>query len=96
MLNTGSKAPDGTTVNFKVICVPNNYPGTVTPFAQTTNGVAQAIFTAPPVPATCTITGKIAGVTIGIVDILVTTSLKSEVSGLSESNFPDRVFKMTK
>lgn len=75
MLNTGSRAPDGTTVNFGVTCDPNDYPGLVTPFSQTTGGVATATFTAPPVPATCTITARVAGVTIGTVNVTVRAPL---------------------
>jgi hypothetical protein len=75
MLNTGSRAPDGTTVNFRVTCDPNDYPGLVTPFAQTTGGVATATFTAPPVPAVCTITARVAGVTIGTVNVTVRAPL---------------------
>ncbi len=78
MLNTGSRAPDGTTVNFTVKPKTPSDPspcGVVTPFAQTTGGVAQATFTAPPIPGTCTITGKVAGIIIGTVDILVTVPL---------------------
>lgn len=74
MLNTGSRAPDGTTVNFKVIC-DTTFPGLVIPFAQTTAGVAQATFTAPPVPGECTVTGRAAGVTIGSVKIKVKAPL---------------------
>lgn len=70
MLNTGAWAPDGTTVNFTASC------GTVTPFAQTTGGVATATFTAPSTPGTCTVTAKVGGVTIGSVDILVKAKLQ--------------------
>lgn len=75
MLNTGSRAPDGTTVNFRVTCDPNDYPGLVTPFAQTTGGVATATFTAPPVAAECTITAKVAGIIIGTVKVTVQAPL---------------------
>ena len=56
-LNTGASAPDGTTVSFTTTC------GTVTPFAQTTGGVATATFTAPEVTAdtTATITASVGG-----------------------------------
>lgn len=69
MLNTGHWAPDGTVVNFTTTC------GTVTPFAQTTSGVATGTFTAPATPGTCTVTAKAGGVTIGSVAITVTTTL---------------------
>jgi len=75
MLNTGSRAPDGTTVNFRVTCDPNDFPGLITPFSQTTGGVATATFTAPPVPAVCTITARVAGVTIGTVNVTVRAPL---------------------
>lgn len=75
MLNTGYWAPDGTTVNFTTTC------GTVTPFAQTTGGVAEAEFTAPSTTGTCTISGEVAGVSIGTpVDVLVTTALTVQPS----------------
>lgn len=69
ILNTGNPAPDGTTVNFTTTC------GTVDPFAQTTGGIATATFTAPSTQGTCTVTGRVAGVNIGSVDIAVTTAL---------------------
>ena len=56
LLNTGGLAPDGTTVSFITSC------GTVTPFAQTTDGVAEAEFTAPSTASTCTITATAGGV----------------------------------
>jgi len=68
-LSTGAVAPDGTTVNFTTTC------GTVTPFAQTTDGVAAGTFTAPSTLGTCTVTGTVGGVTIGSANILVTTAL---------------------
>jgi len=58
-LNTGSPAPDNTAVAFVAEC------GTVTPFAQTTGGIATATFTAPPTvpaPPTCKVTATSAGV----------------------------------
>ncbi len=68
-LSTGTAAPDGTTVNFTTTC------GTVTPFSQTTGGVAPGTFTAPLAEGTCTVTGTVAGVEIGSVDILVARAL---------------------
>lgn len=68
----GGFAPDGTSVNLRATC------GSVDPFAQTTNGVATATFTAPPfVPASgiCTVTGNVGGVEIGSADITITTAL---------------------
>jgi len=70
-LNTGTKTPDNSTVNFTTSC------GTVIPFAQTTNGIATATFTAPSIPPSnniCTITASIGG-QIGTADVRVTTSL---------------------
>jgi len=68
ILNTGTPAPNGTTVNFTTTC------GTVDPFAQTAGGIATATFTAPPTPGTCTVTGRVAGVTISV-PITVATAL---------------------
>jgi hypothetical protein len=64
-LSTGGVPPDGTTVSFTSTC------GTVTPFAQTTNGVAPAVFTAPAEEGPCTLTATAGGVTIGRVDVTV-------------------------
>lgn len=69
MLNTGAKAPDGTTVNFSTTC------GIVTPFGQTTGGVAPGTFTAPVTEGTCTVTATVQGVVIGTVDIRVAAAL---------------------
>lgn len=69
---TGGFAPDGTTVNFTATC------GTVDPFAQTTDGIANATFTAPatvPSGGVCTVSGKVAGVTIGSANITITAAL---------------------
>ncbi|MFN3481092.1 MAG: Ig-like domain-containing protein, partial [Thermodesulfovibrionales bacterium] len=73
MLSTGHPAPDGVTVNFTTTC------GTVTPFAQTTGGVAQATFTAPttvPAGGTCTVTASVSGTEIGSVTITIKAPLK--------------------
>lgn len=70
-LNTGTATPDGSTVNFTTSC------GFIPPFAQTTNGVATATFTAPSIPPSnniCTITTSIGGQS-GTADVRVTTSL---------------------
>jgi hypothetical protein len=69
MLNTGSPAPDGTAVTFTTTC------GSVTPFGQTTGGVATATFTAPSIPGTCTVTGRVGGTTIGTAAITVSKTL---------------------
>ena len=69
MLNTGSPAPDGTAVTFTTTC------GSVTPFGQTTDGVATATFTAPSIPGTCTVTGRVGGTTIGTAAITVSNTL---------------------
>ncbi|MFH1120935.1 MAG: hypothetical protein V1775_14040 [Bacteroidota bacterium] len=69
MLNTGSPAPDGTAVTFTTTC------GSVTPFGQTTDGVATATFTAPSIPGTCTVTGRVGGTTIGTAAITVSKTL---------------------
>jgi hypothetical protein len=71
-INTGGFAPDGTAVDFTATC------GTVDAFAQTTSGIATAIFTAPatiPVGGTCTVTGKVASATIGSVNISIVAGL---------------------
>lgn len=69
LLNTGAPAPDATTVNFTADC------GTVTPFAQTTAGVAPATFTAPSTPGTCKVSASVGAATIGSVNITATTAL---------------------
>jgi hypothetical protein len=62
--------PDGSFVSFETTC------GAVTPFGQTTAGVATATFTAPSVPPSgpCTVTASIGGVS-GTTNITVTTTL---------------------
>ncbi|MFA4918292.1 MAG: hypothetical protein WC581_03460 [Thermodesulfovibrionales bacterium] len=67
-LNTGGPAFDGTVVSFTTTC------GTITPFAQTTDGAAEATFTAPSTEDTCTITATSGGVSAST-DILVTSAL---------------------
>jgi hypothetical protein len=67
-LNTGNPAFDGTVVSFTTTC------GSVTPFAQTTAGAAEATFTAPSTEDTCTITATSGGVPAST-DILVTSAL---------------------
>lgn len=70
LLNTGGPAPDATAVNFTSDC------GTITPFAQTTGGVATATFTAPATPKTCTVSAIVSGTQIGTgVNITATTAL---------------------
>ena len=61
--------PDGTAVAFETTC------GFITPFAQTTNAVAEATFTAPSVvPAgPCTVTARVGG-SSGSTDITITAS----------------------
>ena len=64
----GTLVPDGTTVNFATT------RGTITPFAQTTAGLATATFTAPTIAAgtvTATITAS-AGGKSGTTNVLVT------------------------
>jgi|Deesub1362A_J573_1020465.scaffolds.fasta_scaffold00134_10 plastocyanin len=77
-LNTGEPVFDGLTVNFSVSPATDTDPdpcGYVTPFAQTTGGVAQATFTAPQVPGVCTITATVRGEVIGTVDVTVSPDL---------------------
>jgi hypothetical protein len=73
-LTSGGNTFDGTVVNFttkpKTTSDPNPC-GSVDPFALTTAGVAKATFTAPKIPGTCTVTGKVGSVTIGTADIKV-------------------------
>ena len=71
-LNTGAPAFDGTVVSFTTICGTTN--GSVTPFSQTTDGAAEATFTAPSTEDTCTITATSGGVSAST-DILVTSAL---------------------
>lgn len=86
--SVGTPAPDGTTVNFTTAPKTASDPspcGSITPFAQTSGGVTTpaAIFTAPLVPGTCTVTGTSGGVTIGFVDILVNIPLSVQPGTLS-------------
>jgi len=77
-MNTGEPVFDGLSVNFSVAPKSDTDPdpcGSVTPFAQTTGGIAQATFTAPQVPGVCTITASVRGEPIGSVDVTVTTEL---------------------
>ena len=73
-LNTGTSAPDGSSVSFSTSC------GYITPFGQTTDGVATASFTAPSVPPSpdskCYITATIGGVSNSpLTPVTVTTAL---------------------
>ena len=65
--------PDDSAVSFEtIIC------GSVTPFAQTTGGVATATFTAPSIPpagGVCQVKASIGSATPKIVDIKITTEL---------------------
>ncbi len=69
-MTTGEPIYDGATINFTTTC------GTITPFAQTTGGVAEATFTAPDTEGTCTITAKLRGDIIGTVDVRVIMALQ--------------------
>ena len=76
-LNTGGPAPDGTAVSFTTCdtATCTTTCGSVTPFAQTTDGATTEVtFTAPSTPATCTITASVGGVS-DTVDVLVTAAL---------------------
>lgn len=71
-LAIGGPVPDGTAVNFTATC------GAVDAFAQTTGGIALATFTAPatvPSGGICTVSGKVAGVSIGSVPITIVPAL---------------------
>ena len=78
-LNTGAPIPDGITVNFTtaptVLGTDPSPCGSVTPFGQTSGGVATTIFTPPLIPGSCTITASISGIVIGTVTVTVTTPL---------------------
>lgn len=71
-LSSGTPAPDGSTVSFTASCGASS--GIITPFAQTTNSVATATFTAPSTPASCIITASIGGKS-GTTNVFVTTGL---------------------
>lgn len=77
-MNTGEPIYDGATINFTTEPKTGSDPnpcGSVTPFAQTTGGVATATFTAPLKPGICTITARLRGTVIGTVDVTVTIPL---------------------
>lgn len=78
-MNTGEPIFDGATINFTTSPkTPGTDPdpcGSITPFAQTTGGVAEATFTAPDTEGTCTITAAIRGTVIGTVDVGVRMAL---------------------
>jgi len=77
-MNTGEPIYDGATINFTTAPKTGSDPkpcGSVTPFVQTTGGVAKATFTAPATPGICTITAKLRGTVIGSVDVTVTIPL---------------------
>jgi len=67
-LSTGNAAPDNTVVSFNPTC------GSVTPFAQTTKGAAEATFTAPSTAGNCSVTASVgdvhASVSINVVGTL--------------------------
>jgi hypothetical protein len=70
-LNTGAPVPNGTNVSFIASC------GAVTPFAQTTDGAATAIFTAPSVPpssGSCEVTASVGDVSSSPPAVIFVTS----------------------
>ncbi len=81
-LNTGTPAPDGTSVQLTTTC------GAIdTPFVQTKDGNGSAKFTAPSTPGTCTVTATVGGVSDSV-SITVNSDLQitgpttiSEVNG---------------
>ena len=88
----GTPVPDGTTVNFKI----TSGSGGIDPFAQTTNGIATAEFTAPSTPNTCTVTASIGGVS-GTANVLVTTALTVQpatqtISGVTSGTAIFRIY----
>jgi hypothetical protein len=80
-ITTGGPAPDGITVGFSTCdqATCTTPCGTIDPFAQTTDGIAEATFTAPSTPNTCTITATAAGVS-GTTDVTVTTAFPLTVT----------------
>jgi hypothetical protein len=85
-INTGGPAPDNTSVNFTTTC------GAVDPFAETTDGVANATFTAPATVLSgeiCTVSGKVAGVPIGSADITIVGALAVEPGSVSVTGIAD-------
>jgi hypothetical protein len=74
LTNAGTPAPDGTTVNFSVNPISR---GSIEPFAQTTDGFAEAEFTAAAVTSNtnATIEARV-GNASGDVDISITTGLQ--------------------
>ncbi|MEW6417184.1 MAG: Ig-like domain-containing protein [Nitrospirota bacterium] len=79
-LNTGSTAPDGTTVGFTTCdaATCTSTCGFVTPFAQTSGGVATADFTAPSTAGTCKITATAGGMS-GSTNVTVKLSVPLSV-----------------
>ncbi|MEW6570043.1 MAG: Ig-like domain-containing protein [Nitrospirota bacterium] len=68
LTNAGTPVPDGTTVNFSVI----SGPGSVEPFAQTTDGIAEAEYSAPEVTSDTSATIRAsAGGASGTVNVTV-------------------------
>lgn len=82
--NLGTPAPNGTIVNFTATC------GRLSSFAPiTSGGIATTTFTAPNSPgATCTITGKVAGITIGSAAITVRAFLTPSTATICENTAP--------
>ncbi len=69
LTNAGTPVPDGTTVNFSV----SSGPGSVEPFAQTTDGIAEAQYSAPEVAGNTLATIRArAGSASGTVTVTVT------------------------
>jgi hypothetical protein len=85
-INTGGAAPDNTSVNFTTTC------GAVDSFGQTTDGIANATFTAPatvPSGGVCTVSGKVAGITIGSAPITIQPTLAITLNKLNVIGEPN-------
>lgn len=74
LTNFNQFVPNGTAVNFSIDAACAAAGGKITPFARTTNGTAEATFTAPSALMTCNITASIGSVS-ATTSVLVTTAL---------------------
>ncbi|MFQ3573644.1 MAG: hypothetical protein SNJ53_03320 [Thermodesulfovibrionales bacterium] len=86
----GQPVPNGTPVDFSTTC------GSLNPLSTTTtNGRATTTFTAPqttPTGGKCTVTAKVAGTTIGSIDINITQTLAVSPSSMTLSELQTATF----
>lgn len=77
----GTAVPDGTNVSFTSSCgVLSTVPsGSITPFAQTTSGVATAAFKAPSSNYTCTVSATSGGLTASTSIVVYTSATAAAV-----------------